>query len=42
MIEFPNLEKHSAKELHKMGSDAREKDNHTAALQLLDNAIVGL
>jgi len=41
MIEFPKLDKYSPKELHGMGSDAREKDDHLIALQLLDHAIVG-
>jgi tetratricopeptide (TPR) repeat protein len=39
--ELPDLSKYSSKQLHGMGSDAREKDKHLEALQYLDHAIVG-
>jgi len=38
---LPDLSKYSSKQLHGMGSDAREKDKHLEALQYLNYAIVG-
>lgn len=41
MNKLSDLSKYSPKQLHGMGSDAREKDHHLEALQYLDHAIVG-
>lgn len=38
---LPDLSKYSSKQLHGMGSNARENDRHLEALQYLDYAIVG-
>jgi tetratricopeptide (TPR) repeat protein len=41
MKNYPNIARVIPKKLHSMGSNAREKDDHLAALQYLDQAIVG-
>jgi tetratricopeptide (TPR) repeat protein len=41
MEKLPDLSRFTPKQLHGMGSDAREKDQHLDALQYLNHAIVG-
>ena len=40
-MKLPDFSKYSSKQLHGLGSDARENDKHLEALQYLDHAIVG-
>ena len=41
MKKLSDLSKYTPRKLHRVGSDAREKDRHLEALQYLDHAIVG-